>query len=349
MLTALLVLAAMTPIPGSLDLLTRNRSLAEWIDRKNEESCRQTRNTLVHLGWLQTPEEAWIYEGIPQTDFSKGGVYFFGSSLVQFSTKLWELPPDLQALIHNCGMPACNQKSELVWLRYLIEQTAILKAGGDKTLVVLGTSYHNAFYPRESIPAPFANALERHGLFACDSHQGIRPLPVNAISKFMDFEETRQAACMTRFRDLFLHQLTRWRHHGTEPPRRQDPALYADWRRQQMGPDWKKEIDETIPVFRQTIDYLRARHVQVRVVLMPCGSWEKGLPYDSEYRRQVTALCAEDQIPVSDWSGLLSNEDFADSTHPNIFGTEKTHAAFLDIALPFLRSTHALSADRRAY
>jgi hypothetical protein len=38
---------------------------------------------------------------------------------------------------------------------------------------------------------------------------------------------------------------------------------------------------------------------------------------------------------------MLTDDEFADSGHPNIFGMEKFQSAFLDIALPFLRSTRA--------
>jgi hypothetical protein len=342
MLAALLVLSAMTVVLASLALLTHSNALAAWIDRKNEESCRQTRTLLLHRGWFQSSEELWIYDQPPQTDYSKGGVYFLGASCVKFSTKLWELPPDLQALIHNYGMPAANHKSESVLLRYLIDERGMLKAGGAKNLVVFGVSYETACYPSQSLPPEWLNAWDRHGFFACDPQQGIRAVPVSAISKFIEFEETFQAECMIRLQKIFLQQIIRWRHHGTEPARRLNPALYIAKRRADMGPDWKRRITEDVQVFGETIDYLRERHVQIRVVRMPEGSWERDLPYSAEAWRQIIALCAEKHIPASDWSGMLTDEEFADSGHPNIFGMEKIQPAFLEIALPFLRSIHAI-------
>lgn len=345
MLIALLVLSAMTTVLGSLGLLIRSKSLAAWVDRKNEESCRQTRKLLYHRGWFQAPEELWIYERLPQADYAKGGVYFLGASCVQFSTKLWELAPDIQALVHNYGMPASSPKCESVLLRYLIEQRGMLKADGEKSLVVFGVAYQAACCPSQSLPHSWVNAWERHGLFSCDPQQGVRAVPVNAIARFIEFEETFQAALMTRIQNLLLQQLSRWRHHGVEPPRRHDSALYVAARRGEMGPDRVHELTEAVQVFRMTIDYLRARHVQIRVVLMPEGSWEDELPYNREYLSQITTLCANKQIPVSDWSKMLTDDEFADSIHPNIFGMEKIQSAFLDIALPFLRSTHALPAS----
>jgi hypothetical protein len=341
---ALWVLSAMTAVLGSLALLTRSPSLAAWVDRQNEASCRQTRQILYHRGWFQAPEELWMYDRLPQADYAKGGVYLLGASCVEFATKLWELPLDAQALIHNYGIPASNPKGEAVLLRYLMAQRGMLKAEGEKTLVVFGCSYEPAFYPCQKLNPGLVNAWERHGFFACDPREGVRVIPVNPVSKFIEFEETHQAACLTRLQNIFLQQLSRWRHHGAEPPRRHNPALYEAVRRGEMGPDWQHKITQSVQVFRETIAYLQERHVQIRIVFMPEGSWEQELPFSPEYQKQIRSLCAEKHIPISDWSRMLTDDEMADSTHPNIFGMEKMQPAFLEIALPFLRSTHALQA-----
>jgi len=342
MLAALLVLSAMAAVLGGLAVLTRSNNLAAWIDRKNEESCRQTKTLLLHRGWFQSSEELWIYDQPHQTDYAKGGVYFLGASYVKYSTKLWELRPELQALIHNYGMPAANHKSESVLLRYLIDERGMLKAGGEKNLVVFGVSYETACYPSQSLPPEWLNAWDRHGLFAFDPQKGIRAVPAGAFPKFIEFEETFQAECMIRLEKIFFQQISRWRHHGAEPARRLNPALYIAKRRADMGPDWQRRITEDVQVLGQTIDYLQERHIQIRVVRMPEGSWELDLPYRVEYWKQITALCAEKHIPTSDWSKMLTDDEFADSGHPNTFGMDKITPAFLEIALPFLRSTHAI-------
>ena len=43
-----------------------------------------------------------------------------------------------------------------------------------------------------------------------------------------------------------------------------------------------------------------------------------------------------------DWSRMIGDEDFGDSNHLNLDGMEKLQRAFLEIALPFVRSTGAL-------
>ena len=341
---ALLLLLLVVSVFGGLGLLTRNKALASWLDRREEESCRQTLRTLIHQEYWESMDELWIYGELPRLDFSKGGVYLLGASDVQCATRLWQLPPELQALIHNFGVSDSNPKGELVELQYLIEQRGMLKAGGEKSLVILGADYHCALHPSQSLPPAFADNWSRRGLFTCDVQQGIRPAPVNAILKWLDFEVTREGVLISRFRNLFVHRLSRWRHHGSEPPRVHDRGFYTEVRRAEMGPDWRKNIDESAQTFGQTLDYLIARHVQIRVILMPNGSWFDSLPYGQEYRRQIEVLCAQKQVPVSDWSRMLTDDEFADSNHPDVLGMEKLQPAILEIALSFLRSTHALPA-----
>jgi hypothetical protein len=45
---------------------------------------------------------------------------------------------------------------------------------------------------------------------------------------------------------------------------------------------------------------------------------------------------------LHDWTKLLDDEEFGDSSHNNVQGAEKLHQAFLDLALPHLRATGAL-------
>ena len=121
-LTAFVMLAIVAIVVGGLDVISRNDSVDTWLNRKTEESCRQTKKLLEHFGYVGSPDDQWIYEELPRVDFSKGGVYFLGASDVEFSTKLWELSPDLQAVVHNFAISASNHKGELAELRYLIEQ-----------------------------------------------------------------------------------------------------------------------------------------------------------------------------------------------------------------------------------
>src|SRR5262249_47126494 len=108
------------------------------------------------------------------------------------------------------------------------------------------------------------------------------------------------------------------------------------------GPDWQPHIDAATRMVASNIDYLQARHVQVRVVFMPEGTWEAALPFSSEYHRQLRQLCAEKNVPIIDWSKLLPDEVVSDAAHPDINGMKMETRALLDVARPFLHSTGAI-------
>lgn len=326
---------------AGLDLLIRNQALATWLDRKDEASSRQTRKTLIHEGYWQSMDELWLYEELPRADFSNGGVFFLGASEVQTATRLWELPPGLRKLIHNYGISGSNPKGELLELRYLIDQCGILKGGPEKSLIILGADPHCAQYPSDTLPPDFADNWVRHGFYTCDAQNGIRPVPINPISKWMEIEEIREGKALTRWRQPLLRLLARQLHHGVEPERVHNPDFYAEVRRREMGPDWQKKIEGCVQSFGELLDYLASQRVEARVILMPNGAWFDSLPYGEEFRSQMNALCAKKRVPLYDWSKMLRADEFSDANHPNIYGMDKLQPAFLDIAVPFLRSTGA--------
>ena len=101
-------------------------------------------------------------------------------------------------------------------------------------------------------------------------------------------------------------------------------------------------MPEQVGEFGRMIDYLLARNVHVKVVLLPQGSWENNLPFERAYQKQIEAVCGKRTIQLLDWSTMLKDEDFADSNHPNLYGMDVLQDSFMGLALPFLRSTHAL-------
>jgi len=94
--------------------------------------------------------------------------------------------------------------------------------------------------------------------------------------------------------------------------------------------------------FASMTDYLQSRGVRVVVVFLPLGTWDDSLPFEREYIDAITEVCRRQSVTVVDWSKLLDDEDFADSNHPNPYGVDKMQPRFLNIALDFLRSSHAL-------
>ena len=339
---ALFSLAAMASVCLALGFAVRSKALLQRLDLKKEDSCRQTRGLLSHSQWFQTPDEPWIYDLPPKPDFSKGGVVFIGPSEVEYSTAFWKLRPELQELVHNFGVEAATPACESLLLRYLIENRGLVRAGGEKTLVVFGATYQPLHY--EQAVNPFwIDCWTRYGFYEVDPEAGIRPASLNPISRFIRLEEMLQAGCLKQLTDAFAEKARRWRHRGSEPIRRLDPAGYIALRRSQMGPNWRAKIQNAMPAVANNIESLRARGVEVRVVLMPQSSWESQLPYSGEYYKDLRSLCEMKHVPLSDWSKMLEDDDFADTlSHPNIYGMEKIQTALLDLAVPFLESTHAL-------
>jgi hypothetical protein len=229
----------------------------------------------------------------------------------------------------------------------LVEDKGLLRAGGSNTLAVIGVSYETCCAPGTNLHLAFTNALKLHNLYAFDSAGKLHEVPMNPVAKYFDFEQTHEAVFVNRIAEQLQDAVSRWRHHGRLPVRVLDRAAFIQLRRDELGPDWQKKIDDSAPVFRELIEYLKAHGVAIRVILMYQGSWNDALPSYAEYKHQISAICAQEHVPVTDWSHLLKDEDYGDSVHPNPDGVDKTDPAFLQIALPFLRSTHAIPDNYR--
>ena len=329
---ALVVVATALVLHG----LVESRALADWAQRAEERILRVSRQKYTDDNYYIDFEDRLVNQELPAADYSRGGVYLFGTSNLKWATRFWELPPKERALIHNYGMGSCNHGYQFQFLRYLVEHAGLLSAGGEKTMVIFGLSYHCAGTVCD--PAGFfPNVWTRHGLFTYSEADGITPRKVNPLWRYVHFQRIRIAGCFRTIASILAHQLG-W--HAA--PRKQDPALYNRERQEWMGPDWRAKIDSQLAQFRATLDYLQARRVRIAVVFLPQGSWEKNLPYEAAYEQAVTRICQEKSVPVDRWPNLVTDDDFADSNHFNPYGVDKLQPAFLNLALPFLHSTGAL-------
>ncbi len=341
-LAATVVLCTMGVTFAVLDAAARNQSLAGWIDRQSQETRRATKGIFSYTGYFVDFEDRLLLDELPAADYSRGGVYLIGSSNLKWATMFWELPPPQQALIHNYALGACGHTQQFQFLRYLIERQNLLQAGGEKTLVIFGVSYHNIAHQHDP-DGFFVNLWKRHGFYTCSPTEGIAPLPVSALRRFFHVERVRIAGFLAKLRPCIFGEVRRlWREDSPAPPRVHNPKEYNDLRRKVLGADWKVKLADQTAEFARMIDYLRARDVRVAVVLLPQGSWEANLPFERTYNEEISRICRTKALPLFDWSHMLDDDDFADSNHPNLFGMEKLQKAFLGIALPHLRRTHAL-------
>lgn len=341
---AFLLLASCGLTAWGLHVMSHDPRVLAWVDRQEETFCRATRTALNHDGFLVDANDGLINDDFPSADYSKGGVYFIGSSPVRVATATWKLPAEERKLVHNYAINESDHVCEFMLVRYLVEHNGLLRAGGDKTLMVFGVGSRETgrHYRPEGY---FVNLWQRHGLFTCSREAGIQPVPVNPVWRWIHLERVRIAGCLGSVAHML--QLRVYLRLHPNPVRNLDSNRFEQSVRLNMGNDWEHTMDDEFAEFNRMVEYLKARGVQMVVVLLPQGSWSDRMPFEREYRSRMMALCQAEGVPIRDWAGMLSDNEFADSGHCNIFGIDKMQAAFLDIALPFLHSTGALPDPAR--
>jgi len=342
-IAAVVLLASVCAAGGLLDWAARNQRVAGWIDQREKEYNRQRGLSFLRDGYFIDDNDRLINEELPAADYSKGGVYFIGTSSVRSSTQLWDLPPAERRLIHNYGINQSDYVCQFIFLRYLVEHEGLFQAGGDKNLVVLAESYHNLARPYEP-SGYFPNLWTRHGLYVCDPVRGIQSVAVNPVWRFIHFERTRIAGFVSQVGQVASIVIRTTLHHGRMTRKITDAQeSNASWRAR-MGADWEAKLDHENEELGRMIDYLHQRSVRVVFVALPVASWDYQLPFEEAFLARTRALCAGRGIPMQDWSRMLPDEDMQDASHPNLAGAEKLQPRLLEIALPFVRSTGALPA-----
>ena len=339
---AVLLLSAIGGALVGIDLAARNERLREVFDQPREEISRRTKTTFSHTGYFVDFEDRLLLDELPVADYSQGGVYLIGSSNLKWATVFWRLPKEQQAVIHNYGIGASNDTAQAQFLRHLVERDGLLSAGGNKNLVILGTSYHHLAH--DVLPGGFFVSLwERHGLFTYDPTDGIQPVKMSDFVRFLIIERVRVTSFLAAWKNRMLTKFSEQRWGAPELRVRQhDRQAYCVRRFEFMGKAWRAKMQDQIRTFSRTIDYLRRNDAHVAVVLLPHGSWEDSLPFQRIYRDKLVELCRMKEVSLHDWSDLLEDEAFADSIHVNLSGMEALQEKFMEIALPHLHKSGAL-------
>jgi hypothetical protein len=334
---ALLAVVGVTVV--GLDLLARNDGLAAWLEHREAAFCRKAKISFWNAGYFADAEDRLLNEELPAADYSKGGVYLMGASNVRAAAGFWDLPIPQRRLIHNYAISRSSHTDKFQFVRYLTEHDGWLRAGGEKTLLILGVSYGEVIFKHDP-EGYFEKLWERHGLYAYDPDQGIIPLTMNPARRFLHFERVRIAGCLTKLKYFLIEEArlykgvkhVNWREiNSHEEPQ---PSLSER--------EWEVDLRDQLSEFRNMLDYITARNVHVAVVMLPYGSWEEKSDFTRTYAAEMSEICKSRGIQLCDWGRLLEDDDFDDSCHPNIFGADKLQSAFLGIALPFLRSTGVL-------
>jgi hypothetical protein len=302
-------------------------------------------------------EDRVVLQDLPELDPSAGGVYFFGASNMKWALGTPDLPPEERKLVHNFAAGEGSPWFHLQFTDYLVREKHILRAGPEKTLIVFGTSFLNAVPASDGTAIFFPNLWRRYGLYRYDfnSPEGIEPA---SWGRAWDAYALEKARCSSLVQGLIDHggRLAVPRALRRRMTQR-DPAGMAAYYKQRMGvkdelradelQQWQKNIPQHRRELQQWLDYLRARKMEFKIVLLPLATWHDPLPYPPAYRTMLKEFCNANKKDVElieldrDVHGqpvhLLADDEFFDHIHPNPKGLKKTTSALMDIANKFLK------------
>jgi hypothetical protein len=307
------------------------------VDGYELDQFKRGEQIYMNRGGFREFEDRLLIDELQSADYSRGGAYFFGSSNLKWGLKTWELSPRVRALVGNYGIGATNHRLQADFIRYLVEQRGLLQAGGEKVQVVFAGYWSEGI--NWSLSGYFANVWSRHGLWRYDPRVGIRTRPLN---RFQRFKRTEQAR-LSGFISVNINRLARTLAVGLGIPiavteRLKDPELIRRYARSSAGmtEGWETRLKKQLDALSSSINYLRARHVQVTVVLLPTREAYEELPLPKAYHEQLEALCEEKSIPFVDASRLIPEDRFWDMNHVDYEGLGILNRALMDIVRPHI-------------
>ena len=276
-----------------------------------------------------------LFHDLPRTDFSKGGVYLFGSSAAMYCLDDYHFSSEEARIIHNYSVYGMNDKELNHFLHFLVDYNGFLSAGGDKTMVMIGLAYTDLVEPPRLQPLYFPRYFSRAGVFRYDFENGVMPVPMTGIERSI---RTEYARCRG-----FILRLTK---SPDDPPHRL--TTFNAFRKraiERLGSDWPAVMDRQIPQLANTLYYLKSLNVHVVGVLLPEGTWHDRMPAHEEFLARVRPMFAQKDVPLLDYSHLLEDDDFTDDCHNAPGGTKKIQAELLSQAMEFLHRGGALNRE----
>jgi hypothetical protein len=324
------VLGAMANDPRVLDAIHR----AAWA----EAAWKKQIPIYCYYDHFVDSDDRMLHQDLPTADFSRGGVCLIGASSLNWGLKLWDLPGSTRPLIHNFAMRGTNHADQFELIRYLVEQEGLLRAGGEKTLVVFGLSYHmthNARIPGSGPRAYFGSLWTRRGFYTID--------PVGTIHRSGLHPLLRRIVAERAKITGLLRELVNLAYTPLKPVRVLDPdRSRRDWA-ETLGPRWEEKIRTDVAAFARTVKYLREHGARVLVIAMPEASWNDAAPFDRVYMQELRDVCDREGARLLDLRKTIPDDDFADSVHLNPAGIETFHRSVIGLFLDHLRSVGALA------
>ena len=331
-IVSLLLLTTMVGTFGLIDFCAHSRRLASLVDSWDIRRFVENREHMANRGMFLEFEDRLILDEIPHADYARGGVYFFGSSPMKWGLATWALPPDLRRLIGNYGIGASSHELQYAFIRHLVEHENFLKAGGNKTHVMLGLYW--SMGQNWKSDSYFKPLWERHGLYTYSDANGIQRIVASPFLIALRYERAR---CMgfigSNINRLAHAAVTALGIPLTDTEKIQDTERVRRWAaRLSDDGEWRAGLDRQMTALQRLIDYLHQRKVGVTVVLLPERTPFKVLPEPMAYQQAVRNLCEQRAVPLVDISHLLAEDEFWDINHSNYEGLMKTHAALMSLA-----------------
>jgi hypothetical protein len=316
-IASLALLAVLLGTSLVVDLLARNKDLEHWSTAKGTEFAAKTRTIFSHTGNFIDFEDRVLLDEIPRADYSRGGIYFFGTSTMKWAFTTWDLPPEQRRFIGNYGIGATSHTEQLRLIQYLIEQRGFLTAG-KRNLVILGVDFRLG---RRDLSNFFSSLLQRHGLYVVTPDDRIVPAPMSKVERWLRIEKARSGGFIWNLGRLAKGWVSTLAGFHQSAP--QGVTSFDNYLGFMGGARWQRNMDSELERLRETISLLRSYHAQVKVMLLPEATWDDKLPYKPRYEAKIRALCQETSTPLIDLSRAMPDEAFVDSSHLTVDGQNK--------------------------
>ena len=317
----LLLLATLCVVIAGVAVLARTTPVFSQHVARELELLRQT-NGLYYFDNAYVDEGDYVLLGqIEQDDFSRGGVYFIGSSELNMGLMDWALTPGERRLIHNYSIGDLKHTEMRHYLRMLTEDTDLLQAGGDKTTIILGLSFQLA--RRRQGEMYVENLFERHRLYAYDWQGGIHRRDLPDYERAWIIERDRASR--------FLHKV--FMPSSRIRTEADTPVEMREHMHRVMAGDWREAMQSEVAELAATIDDLQARGVRVWALYPPSGSWQDEMPYEAAYRDMVGPILEARGVPLTDYGDLLPDAQYMDALHARHDGQLSIHRAYHALAL----------------
>lgn len=295
----------------------RDRELERWMTAQS--SALSVRNGMLfsNNGSFIDYEERMLLDEIPSTDFSRGGLYFFGTSTMKWAFTGWDLPDQLRLRLHNYGTGAASHQTILRLVRYAGNKG--LFSAADKSTVIIGVSYHLG--RTETSGGYFPALVRRQGVYEVTPDDRLIEAPLDPADRWFRIEKARCGGFVRNTGRLIKNWVLASFNMKQQPLH--IPAVYRKEWTNFMGPDWQRNIDSEVGNLDETLKVLNAHGVPVKLILLPQGTWMEGLPFPTYYNDRVRMVARRTATPVLDWSKLLPDSDFVDSNHLTVKGQTK--------------------------